>query len=232
MIGFQTEVVGHEGRERWLEMYSGSSIAPGFFAWVIPSGFGTHRIGLWSTADRLNGRSIESCYQDLMDHPLWKERFENTSELPDTADPYRPGWSKNPVKDRVMLLETQGMAKPTTGGGLGPGFHQIQCILAPLVSAIRPNQLDEARPKAITKQPERHEKRTRPSPYFAKFVASDCTDEVLDKHFLNFGTSRHAQPHQRSWRHRKTRTTGHGAVKTSPSLRPLALKAGVRLLLS
>ena len=66
MIGFQTEIVGYEGRDRWLEMYSGSAIAPGFFAWVIPSGFGSHRIGLWSTADRLNGRSIESCYHCLL----------------------------------------------------------------------------------------------------------------------------------------------------------------------
>ena len=41
MIGFQTEVVGYQGRDRWLEMYSGEAIAPGFFAWVIPSGFGT-----------------------------------------------------------------------------------------------------------------------------------------------------------------------------------------------
>ena len=60
MIGFQTEVVGYN-RKRWLEMYSGSEIAPGFFAWVIPSSNGSCRIGLWSTADRLEGRSIEEC---------------------------------------------------------------------------------------------------------------------------------------------------------------------------
>ena len=62
MIGFQTEVVGYQHRKRWLEMYSGSKIAPGFFAWVIPSGNESCRIGLWSTADRLDGRSIEECY--------------------------------------------------------------------------------------------------------------------------------------------------------------------------
>ena len=47
MIGFQTEVQGYEGKNRWLEMYSGSAIAQGFFAWVITSGFGSHRIGVW-----------------------------------------------------------------------------------------------------------------------------------------------------------------------------------------
>ena len=139
MIGFQTEVVGYEGRDRWLEMYSGSAIAPGFFAWVIPSGFGTHRIGLWSTADRLDGRSIESCYQDLIDHPLWKDRFANISEIARYCGPVPSGMVKHPVKNRVMLLgDAAGMAKPTTGGGLGPGFHQIQCILKPLVKRSRP----------------------------------------------------------------------------------------------
>ena len=53
LVGFQTEVVGYQGKERWLEMYSGSEIAPGFFAWVIPSemirielAFGRERIYL------------------------------------------------------------------------------------------------------------------------------------------------------------------------------------------
>ena len=103
MIGFQTEIVGYEGRDRWLEMYSGSAIAPGFFAWVIPSGFGSHRIGLWSTADRLNGRSIESCYQDLMDHPLWKERFRDVNEVARYCGPVPSGMVKRPVKDLSLI---------------------------------------------------------------------------------------------------------------------------------
>ena len=234
MIGFQTEVVGYEGRERWLEMYSGSSIAPGFFAWVIPSGFGTHRIGLWSTADRLNGRSIESCYQDLMDHPLWKERFENTSEIARYCGPVPSGMVKKPVKDRVMLLgDAAGMAKPTTGGGLGPGFHQIQCILAPLVNAIRENQLDEARLRAITKQPwnamKKEQDRART---LRNLLVSDCTDDVLDKHFINF-----AHPDTLSLINaigdiEKPVPLGMALLKQVPAFRPLALKAGVRLLLS
>ena len=36
LVGFQTEVVGYQGKEQ-VKMYSGSEIAPGFFAWVIPS---------------------------------------------------------------------------------------------------------------------------------------------------------------------------------------------------
>ncbi|MGB1766938.1 MAG: geranylgeranyl reductase family protein [Poseidonia sp.] len=234
MIGFQTEVVGYEGRDRWLEMYSGNAIAPGFFAWVIPSGFGTHRIGLWSTADRLDGRSIESCYQDLIDHPLWKDRFANISEIARYCGPVPSGMVKHPVKNRVMLLgDAAGMAKPTTGGGLGPGFHQIQCILEPLVEAIEANALSEANLKAITKQPwnamKKEQDRARA---LRNLLVSDCTDEVLDKHFINF-----AHPDTLSLINaigdiEKPVPLGMALLRQVPAFRPLALKAGVRLLLS
>ena len=234
MIGFQTEVVGYEGRDRWLEMYSGSSIAPGFFAWVIPSGFGTHRIGLWSTADRLNGRSIESCYQDLMDHPLWKDRFAGTSEIARYCGPVPSGMVKKTVKNRVMLLgDAAGMAKPTTGGGLGPGFHQIQCVLSPLVEAIRANQLDEAKLKAITKQPwnamKKEQDRART---LRNLLVSDCSDAVLDKHFVNFAHPDTLTLINAIGDIEKPVPLGMALLKQVPAFRPLALKAGVRLLLS
>ena len=234
MIGFQTEVVGYEGRDRWLEMYSGSSIAPGFFAWVIPSGFGTHRIGLWSTADRLDGRSIESCYQDLMDHPLWKDRFAGTSEIARYCGPVPSGMVKKTVKNRVMLLgDAAGKAKPTTGGGLGPGFHQIQCVLSPLVEAIRANQLDEAKLKAITKQPwnamKKEQDRART---LRNLLVSDCSDAVLDKHFVNFAHPDTLTLINAIGDIEKPVPLGMALLKQVPAFRPLALKAGVRLLLS
>lgn len=234
MIGFQTEVVGYEGRDRWLEMYSGSAIAPGFFAWVIPSGFGTHRIGLWSTADRLDGRSIESCYQDLIDHPLWKDRFANISEIARYCGPVPSGMVKHPVKNRVMLLgDAAGMAKPTTGGGLGPGFHQIQCILKPLVTAIKNNALSETNLKAITKQPwnamKKEQDRARA---LRNLLVSDCTDEVLDKHFINFAHPDTLNLINTIGDIEKPVPLGMALLRQVPAFRPLALKAGVRLLLS
>ena len=56
MIGFQADVSGLSGKDNWLEMYTGKDIAPGLFAWVIPCGDNTHRIGLWA------------------EHKIWKVR--------------------------------------------------------------------------------------------------------------------------------------------------------------
>lgn len=234
MIGFQTEVVGYQGRERWLEMYSGESIAPGFFAWVIPSGFGTHRIGLWSTADRLNGRSIESCYQDLLDHPLWKDRFSETQEIARYCGPVPSGMVKKTVKERVMLLgDAAGMAKPTTGGGIGPGFHQIQCILTPLVDAVNKNDLSESRLRAITKKPwEAMKKEQDRARALRNLLVSDCSDNKLDQHFMNFAHPDTLQLINEVGDIEKPVPLGMALLRNVPAFRPLALKAGVRLLLS
>ena len=234
MIGFQTEIVGYEGRDRWLEMYSGSAIAPGFFAWVIPSGFGSHRIGLWSTADRLNGRSIESCYQDLMDHPLWKERFRDVTEVARYCGPVPSGMVKRPVKDRVLLLgDAAGMAKPTTGGGIGPGFHQIQCILDELVHAVENNTLSESELKAITKKPWDAMKREQDKARALRnLLVSDCDDATLDKHFNAFAHPDTLTIINEIGDIEKPVPLGMALLKQVPAFRPLALKAGVRLLLS
>ena len=152
MIGFQTEVVGYQYRKRWLEMYSGSEIAPGFFAWVIPSGNDSCRIGLWSTAERLDGKSIEECYHNLLNHPLWEDRFSNIRETARYCGPVPSGMVKKAYKNRVILIgDAAGMAKPTTGGGIGPGFEQINGIVDKLSAAIDSNLLTEDRLKTIAK---------------------------------------------------------------------------------
>lgn len=234
MIGFQTEVVGYQGRSRWLEMYSGSEIAPGFFAWVIPSGFGTHRIGLWSTAKHLAGRSIESCYDDLLHHPLWKDRFANIKEVARYCGPVPSGMIRKTVKDRVMLLgDAAGMAKPTTGGGIGPGFHQIQSVLKPLTEAINSDLLTQQHLKIITKKPwdamKKEQDRARA---LRNLLVSDCTDEALDKHFANFSHPDTLQLINEIGDIEKPVPLGMALLKNVPAFRKLALKASVRLLLS
>jgi geranylgeranyl reductase family protein len=232
MIGFQTEVVGYQGRDRWLEMYSGTSIAPGFFAWVIPSGFGTHRVGLWSTADRLDGRSIESCYRDLLEHPLWKERFAGVQEVASYCGPVPSGMVKRPVKNRVLLLgDAAGMAKPTTGGGIGPGFHQIQCILEPLVEAIRADDLSESSLRAITKKPwEKMKREQDKARALRNLLVSDCDDETLDRHFNAFAHPDTLQIINEIGDIEQPVPLGMALLRQVPAFRPLALKAGVRLL--
>lgn len=232
MIGFQAEVLGYDGNPRWLDMYSGSEIAPGFFAWVIPSGFGSHRIGVWSTPERLEGRSVEQCYEDLKNHPLWKERFENVHEIARFCGPIPSGMVKKTVRDRVLLLgDAAGMAKPTTGGGIGPGFQQISGILSRLSDAILSDNLSE---KALTKITSKHFKLMKKDQEKARklrnLLVSDVIDGELDRHFDNFAKPEVLDLINEIGDIEKPVPLGLALIKKVPAFRRLALRAGSKLL--
>ena len=57
------------------------------------------------------------------------------------------------MRERVALFgDAAGICKPTTGGGIGPGFKQVD-LLVPLLSiAMSDNDLNEQRMKSISSQ--------------------------------------------------------------------------------
>tara|TARA_B100001758_G_C18385636_1_gene599897 strand:- start:625 stop:1839 length:1215 start_codon:yes stop_codon:yes gene_type:complete len=232
MIGFQTEVQGYEGKNRWLEMYSGSAIAPGFFAWVIPSGFGSHRIGVWSTPDRLDGKSVEQCYEDLLNHEMWHNRFENITETARYCGPIPSGMVKKTVSNRVILLgDAAGMAKPTTGGGIGPGFRQIKGILKPLSEAIKANELNEKQLHKITNKHFMAMKKDQDKARALRnLLVSDTTDKELNKHFTNFAREDVLELINEIGDIEKPVPLGLALIKKVPAFRRLALRAGTRLM--
>ena len=232
MIGFQAEVLGYKGKDRWLEMFSGSAIAPGFFAWVIPSGFGSHRIGIWSTPERLNGRSVEQCYDDLLQNPLWEAKFQGIKEIARFCGPIPSGMVKKTVGNRVLLLgDAAGMAKPTTGGGIGPGFKQIKGILEPLSQAILDDELSEKNLKKITsKHFQMMKKDQDKARSLRNLLVSDANDKELDKHFENFADPNVLELINEIGDIEKPVPLGLALLKKVPAFRLLALKAGTRLL--
>ena len=234
MVGFQTEVVGYQYRKRWLEMYSGSEIAPGFFAWVIPSGNDSCRIGLWSTADRLEGRSIEECYSNLLNHPLWKERFSGIRETARYCGPVPSGMVKKAYKDRVILIgDAAGMAKPTTGGGIGPGFEQINGIVDQLSIAINENKLTENSLKQIARPHfEKMRKEQSRARALRNLLVSDCEDDELDRHFEQFAKPEVVELINSIGDIEKPVPLGMALLKKVPAFRKLALKAGMKMIFS
>ena len=52
---------------------------------------------------------------------------------------------KLPLKERVALFgDAAGICKPTTGGGIGPGFSQVHILVSLLSKAITKNQLSQS----------------------------------------------------------------------------------------
>ena len=149
MIGFQVEVTGYKGEQGRLDMYTGSGYSPGFFAWAIPSGE-TTRIGTWSKPELMGGGSCEQLLDRLRAEPLWSERFSECREVGRFCGPIPSGLVKRPMRGRVVLFgDAAGLCKPTTGGGIGPGFMQVEMLVPSLLGCLNRDDFTEASVKEV-----------------------------------------------------------------------------------
>ena len=149
MIGFQVEVTGYKGEQGRLDMYTGSGYSPGFFAWAIPSGE-TTRIGTWSKPELMGGGSCEQLLDRLLAEPLWSERFSECREVGRFCGPIPSGLVKRPMRGRVVLFgDAAGLCKPTTGGGIGPGFMQVEMLVPSLLRCLNRDDFTEASVKEV-----------------------------------------------------------------------------------
>ena len=231
MIGFQADVSGLTGKDNWLEMYTGKDFAPGFFAWVIPTGNNTHRVGMWARSQDLDGRSVEECYESLISHDLWKKRFAGMNEIARYCGPVPCGTIRKPFKDRVMVIgDAAGMAKPTTGGGIGPGFRQIEAIIDKLSVAIIKDKLSSSDLEKICKPFKAFRKEQDRARALRDLLVTIPDDDELDSHFEMFnrpeildlinsvGDIEHPVP------------LGMTLLRKVPEFRKLAIKAGFKLI--
>ena len=231
MIGFQADVSGLTGKDNWLEMYTGKDFAPGFFAWVIPTGNNTHRVGMWARPQDLDGRSVEECYESLISHDLWKKRFAGMNEIARYCGPVPCGTIRKPFKDRVMVIgDAAGMAKPTTGGGIGPGFRQIEAIIDKLSVAIIKDKLSSSDLEKICKPFKAFRKEQDRARALRDLLVTIPDDDELDSHFEMFnrpeildlinsvGDIEHPVP------------LGMTLLRKVPEFRKLAIKAGFTLI--
>ena len=145
-------------------MYTGASIAPGFFSWAIPTGE-TTRLGTWTKASLMGGTSSEEFMSRLMEDKNLNSRFTDCSEVARFCGPVPSGIVRRPMRERVALFgDAAGICKPTTGGGIGPGFKQVDMLVPLLSNAISENDLGEVRMKALSsklKQMKRDQRKKR-----------------------------------------------------------------------
>jgi digeranylgeranylglycerophospholipid reductase len=104
---------------KYVHIFVGRTIAPGFFAWVIPTNEKgtTARIGL--CIGKQHTHSLQHYYTTLSQQPLLQgatimKRFGGTIPL---------GPLKKTATDHVMIVgDAAAQVKPTSGGGIYPGL--------------------------------------------------------------------------------------------------------------
>jgi digeranylgeranylglycerophospholipid reductase len=230
MIGFQAELVGYSGAEGRLDMFTGEEVAPGLFAWAIPSGR-SWRIGVWSRANDLKGRSCEQLYETLLTHPIWKERFAGAKEVARYCGPLPCGIVAHPVKERVALFgDAVGLCKPTTGGGIGKAFQQIDEMADGLIKAVRSNRLSLSDMKRIAKPLKAMKKDQKRARILRDLFLTDCDDEKLEQTFKTFATPQVVKLINQNGDIEKPVALGIKMLKEVPEFRSMAAGATWALL--
>jgi geranylgeranyl reductase family protein len=109
LLSAQYEVYADWIKDGRVEVYFDNIKYPGFFAWIIPSGNGTGKVGL-------AGREIN--VSNIM-----KQFLKSKGNHSTIRKIFAPIWIKGPIKnfvtgDIVIAGDAAGQSKPTTAGGI------------------------------------------------------------------------------------------------------------------
>ncbi len=120
LTGFGAEFAGEYSSDReFVDIFVGNDVAPGFFAWNIPTDDGT-RVGLCITAGKHGPRHY---FDSLLDNPALKERLKGLELERYIAGVIPMGPMKSTCSDRVMLAgDSAAHVKPLSGGGIYLGL--------------------------------------------------------------------------------------------------------------
>jgi len=110
LSGINTEVSGVETEPGMVEVWLGEDVAPGFFAWVAPTGDDSARCGL----------ACESSDAKALLEKFLEKRFGETEHTVPVRWPVLKGGPVAKTYGEGLLLvgDIAGQTKPTTGGGV------------------------------------------------------------------------------------------------------------------
>jgi digeranylgeranylglycerophospholipid reductase len=139
--GVGAEVTDTQIHPRFVHIFLGNAVAPGFFAWIIPTNKqGTAaRIGL--CIKKSASQSLYHCFTTFLKTPLLQEatvlrRFGGTIPL---------GALRKTVDNHVMLVgDAAAQVKPTSGGGLYTGLLSAQHLVRTVREAFEQQHVNEA----------------------------------------------------------------------------------------
>ena len=139
-LGLESSPRNLDMSENDVHLYLGS-FAPTFFSWAIPKGNGGVRVGLaYSSSSGL--RMEDTLMRFLKEAPLKETLGVSGEEILRTsyhlvAGSIPLGAEREIMRGRVLLLgDSAGMAKPTTGGGIYPSLYTASQISDVLITFL------------------------------------------------------------------------------------------------
>tara|TARA_Y100001936_G_C15612612_1_gene427429 strand:- start:50 stop:571 length:522 start_codon:yes stop_codon:yes gene_type:complete len=122
--------------------------------------------------------------ENLMSSSIWKQRFDNCNIVGRFGGPVPSGLLKFPLRKRVALFgDASGACKPTTGGGIGTGFDQVDLLVPELSKCIKNNHLGDNHMKGLVKILGPIRKKLNRARALRDAFLTEVTDDELEKVF-------------------------------------------------
>jgi digeranylgeranylglycerophospholipid reductase len=110
----------------FVEVFLGSQTAPGFFAWLSPSGKERARVGLCVKPGISGGAPMERLEHFIVSNPIIAPRLAESEVVEESIHAIPTGGAlRRTIGDGVLVVgDAAGQVKSTTGGGL---YYGILC---------------------------------------------------------------------------------------------------------
>jgi len=119
-----------------------------------------------------------------MNNSRWSYKFKDCREVGRFVGSVPSGILKKTTSTRVALFgDAAGICKPTTGGGIGPGFAHIDLIAEDFANLIKIDNLDEISLSKIDKKIDRMRKSQSRARALRDAFLSHSSDNELEEIF-------------------------------------------------
>jgi digeranylgeranylglycerophospholipid reductase len=172
LVGAQTEIEAKEVNE--LEVYFSQEIAPGAFAWLVPTSSNKAYVGLLATSQaKLH---LHNFLNNLYNQGRVTSR---EAEIEQKAVPL--GTLARSYGDRVLVIgDAAGHVKPTTGGGIYFGHLSAKIAAGVLDEALRHDNLTAGQLSRYQKQWKAKMGRELSRGYRARWAYTKLSDRQIE----------------------------------------------------
>jgi len=172
LVGAQAEVEAENIDE--FEVYFGQEIAPGLFAWLVPTSTNKAYVGLLATSQ------AKLHLQKFLDNLSCQGRITSREvEIEQKAIPV--GTLARSYRDRVLVIgDAAGQVKPTTGGGIYFGHLGARIAAEVLDEALSSDNLTAGQLLSYQKQWKAKMGKELSRGYWARWVYAKLSDRQIE----------------------------------------------------
>ena len=172
LVGAQAEIEAENIDE--FEVYFGQEIAPGLFAWLVPTSTNKAYVGLLATSQ------AKLHLQKFLDNLSCQGRITSREvEIEQKAIPV--GTLARSYRDRVLVIgDAAGQVKPTTGGGIYFGHLGARIAAEVLDEALSSDNLTAGQLLSYQKQWKAKMGKELSRGYWARWVYAKLSDRQIE----------------------------------------------------